>query len=344
MDFRNRRAIHAQARSLLSASNGDHKNIALWYTVIGAVMTLGFSVFSQLLGSRIDTTGGLGNIGLRSILSTGQTLLPIVQLLITLGLNLGYHRAVLFLARQQEASPRTLLDGFRYFGPMLRAGLFQVLLYLSYGVLTLYPAATLFAMTPWAEPFNAMMEPYLNSASTLGGNLVLEESAVLAMAPTLVPMMWIWLGLFLLLFIPTYFSYRMSTFCIADNPRLGAFASLRKSKFLLRGNRFALFRLDLSLWWFYALQFLISALCYGDSIAILLGISLPWSPEFGFYFFFVLALIVQILVYYFLMNRVNVAYAVAFDILNDRFEEQLETARKAREEFTRRQPPFSTDY
>jgi uncharacterized membrane protein len=154
----------------------------------------------------------------------------------------------------------------------------------------------------------------------------------------------IWGGIFLLLFLPAYYSFRMTVFCIADNPRQGAFASLRKSKFLLRGNRFALFRLDLSLWWFYALQFLISALCYGDSIAILLGISLPWSPEFGFYFFFVLALIVQILVYYFLMNRVNVAYAVAFDILNDRFEEQLETARKAREEFTCRQPPFSTDY
>ena len=342
MDFRNRRAIHNRARTVLETATPDPKKIALWYTVILSVMTLVFSLFTDVLADRIAGTGGLSNIGLRSILSTGQNVLPIIQLIVTLCLNLGYHRAVLKLSRQEEATPRTLLDGFRFFGPMLRATLFQALLYLSFAVLTLYASSVVFMMTPYAEPFNEIMDPYLESASILAtGELIIDAETTYAAAQTLVPMLLIWLGLFLLLFLPAYYGYRMSTFCIADNPRMGAFACLRKSKFMLRGNRFALLRLDLSLWWFYALQLLISLLCYGDTILPLLGVQLPWSMEFSYYFFFVLSLAVQIVTYYFLMNRVNVTYAVAYEaLLAQRTPPQPPVSQTSDDSPL----PFSTDY
>ena len=126
----------------------------------------------------------------------------------------------------------------------------------------------------------------------------------------------LWFGVALLvLFVPVYYNYRMTSFCLADDPRHGALLALHRSKIMMRRNRFDLLKLDLSLWWFYLLQLLISVICYGDVACGMLGIQLPWSGEFSSYFFFVLSMILQLVTYYFLMNRVSVTYAVVYESL-----------------------------
>lgn len=325
MDIRNRRAIHHAAGQALSSASADPKKIALWYTVICSVMALVSTVLTGFLTDRIDDTGGLSNMGLRSILSTGQTILPFVQLIITGCLSLGYHVAVLRIARGENAESRTLLDGFRNFGPILRAMLFQGLLYLSYGILSMYLSSFVFMATPFAAPFYEIMEPLMSSPSILNGAITVDEATLMAASEALIPMLWIWGGIFLLLFLPAYYGYRMTTFCIADDPRRGALAAMHRSKIMMRRNRIALFRLDLSMWWFYLLQVLISVVCYGDMLLPMIGITLPWSSMFSYYFFFVLSLALQIVSYYFLMNRVNVAYAVAYDSLQNPGEPEKST-------------------
>lgn len=334
MDIRNRRAIHSRAGEILASAPSDPKMIALSYTAICALLALVSTVLTGILTDRIADTGGLSNLGLRSILSTGKTILPIIQLVISSCLNLGYHFAILRLTRSEEARPRTLLEGFRNFGPILRAVLFQSLLYLSYGIATMYLSTFIFLATPFAEPFYSIMEPLMDTASLNSGILV-DEATMLSASEAMMPMLWIWLGLFLLLFLPAYYGYRMTNFCIADSPRQGALAALHRSKTMLRRNRIALFRLDLSMWWFYVLQFLISAVCYGDMILPALGITLPWSSTFSYYFFFVLSLVLQIVTYYFLMNRVYVAYALAYEGLQGPKEPE-----------PRKEPnfPFPTEY
>lgn len=313
MDIRNRRAIHQSAGQLLSAAPGDPKQIALWYTALSSVMALVFTVLTGLMTDRIADTGGLSNMGLRSLLSTGQTVLPIVQMIITSCLSLGYHYAILQIIRGSHANPRSLLEGFRNFGPILRAVLFQSLLYISYAILSLYIGSTLFMALPLSDPFYAIMEPLMGSSSVLSGQIAVDEATLLAASATLKPLLWFWLGIFLILFLPAYYGFRMTTFCIADNPRRGALAAMHRSKMMLRGNRIALFKLDVSMWWFYLLQFLISGVCYGDMLLPLIGIHLPWSSTFSYYFFFVLSLVLQIVTYYFLMNRVYAAYALAYE-------------------------------
>lgn len=335
MDIRNRRAIHSRAAAALAAAPSDPKQIALTYTLVSSVLALIYTLLSAFLTDRIANTGGLGNMALRSILSTGQTILPLVQLVISSCLSLGYAMAVLRIVRGEDARPQTLLDGFRHFGPMLRAVFFQALLYLSYGIITLYLSTFIFLATPFADGFYAVMDPVMESMNAAGGEILVEESVILAAADTLQPMILIWLALFLLLFVPVFFSYRMVTFCIADNPRQGALRSLHESKMLMRRNRVALLKLDLSMWWFYALQILISLICYGDVLLPMIGIELPWSSTVNYYLFFVLSLIVQVITYYFLMNRVNAAYAVAYETL--KYEE-------AETEVLPQNLPFSTDY
>lgn len=313
MDIRNRRAVHHTARERLSAASGNSRAIALWYTLICSVLALISTILTAVLTDRIADTGGLSNMGLRSILSTGQAVLPIAQAIITGCLSLGYHYAILRIIRGNTPDPRDLLFGFRNFGPMLRAVLIQSLLYLSYGILSMYLACTVFMATPYADPFYAAMEPLMDSPSMLNGQVVVDEAMILAASETLEPMVWIWGGIFLLLFLPAYYGLRMTTFCIADNPRRGALAALNRSKTMLRRNRIALLKLDISMWWFYLLQFLISAVCYGDMLLPLVGIKLPFGSTFSYYFFFVLSLILQVVTYYFLMNRVYAAYAVVYE-------------------------------
>ena len=313
MDIHNRRAIHHTARERLAAAPGNPGSIALWYTLICSVMALTVTVLTAILTDRIADTGGLGNMGLRSLLSTGQTILPIAQAIITTCLTLGYHHALLATLRGAPANPRELAFGFRQFGPMLRAALFQGLLYLSYGMISMYLATMIFMATPMAASFNAIMQPLMESGSVLSAQMAVNESVMLAASESLQPMLWIWAGLFLVLFLPAYYGFRMTAFCIADNPRRGALAALNQSKLLLRRNRFALFRLDLTMWWFYVLQFLISLVCYGDVLLPMLGVTLPFSATVSYYLFFVLSLVLQIVTYYFLMNRVYAAYAVVYE-------------------------------
>ena len=322
MNIRDRRAIHQKAQQALSEATGNPGRIVLIYAIVCAALALLSSSVDILLSNRIADTGGLGNIGLRSVLSTVQTVLPFFQLAITSCLSLGYHFCVLRIARGQQAQPGTLLEGFRNFGPLFRALLFQTLMYFSLGIISMYLSSLLFMMTPFSADFSALMTPILESSGMLtSGELVLDDATLFAAAETLVPMLWIWLGLFLLLFLPVFYSYRMTVFCIADEPRRGALYCLHKSKLMMRRNRMALLKLDLSMWWYYLLQLVISIICYGEVILPLLGVDLGWDPMFGYYFFFVLSLALQTVSYYFLMNRVNVAYAVAYDTLQQPPEE-----------------------
>ena len=82
---------------------------------------------------------------------------------------------------------------------------------------------------------------------------------------------------------------------------------------MMRGNRRNLVRLDLSLWWYYAAVFGATMVCYGDMILPSLGITFPWSETVSYFLFFLLYLALQLAVYYFLCNRVNVTYALAYD-------------------------------
>ena len=90
---------------------------------------------------------------------------------------------------------------------------------------------------------------------------------------------------------------------------------MRESRAMMHRNRFALFRLDLSLWWFYALQGLTVALCYSDMLLPMFGITLHWSESVSYFVFLCLSLLVQFVVYYLFMNRVSVTYATAYGAL-----------------------------
>jgi len=319
MNIRSRSAIHETAKNALSRAPYE-KQIILIYTAICCGLSVLVTVMSVFFSDRISGTGGLGNIGLRSVLSTGQSVLPLVQAVVTACLGLGYHIAILTITRGYEATPQVLRQGFRHWGVMIRVMLLQAFIYVGLAFAAAYLSAFLFLLTPFSEDFIQVMEPVLASMTVMDEAIILDEAATMAAAETMMPMIWILLAVLLLLLVPVYYRFRMVTFCLADEPRKGALAALGKSRRLMRGNCFALFRLDLSLWWFYLGTSVINLLCYGDVLLPMLGISLPWSADVSFYLFFGISLVLQAGLYYLAMNRVSAVYAVAYDALLDQLQ------------------------
>lgn len=316
MNIRSRSAIHEVAGRALDRAPYTKKAVII-YTAVCCGLSLFATIISAFLSDRISGTGGLSNMGLRAVLSTGQSVLPLIQLIVSACLGLGYHILMLTITRGYDTTPRTLLQGFRHFGPLLRSMLLQGFVYCGLAFAATYGSSFLFLMTPLSVNFTKIMEPLAASMTVLDSGIMLDEATLLAASEAMLPMFWILIPVFLALFIPVFYGFRMVNFCLAEDPRKGALAAMRKSRFLMRRNRTALFRLDLTMWWYYAGSVLVTLLCYGDVLLPMAGVTFPWSDTVSFYLFYLLSIALQILVNYFAMNRVYAAYALAYDALQD---------------------------
>lgn len=321
MNIRNRKEIHAEAVRSLQAARGNPRGAAMAYAAVGALLSLLSAVISFVLNNRIAETGGLSNMGLRSVLSTAQSILPIAQLVLTLCLGLGYHMAVLQVARGQHSGPETLTGGFRRFFPLVRTTALQYLIYFAIGFGAMYASTYLFLMLPLSDGFYELMMPMLENGTLTQSGMVMDEATLLAATGELTPMIWIFLGVFLIAFLPIYYQHRMITFCLADDPHPGAFRTLRNSCQMMRGNCWALVKLDLSFWWYYLLQGVVSVVCYGDLLLPMLGIQLPWSGTVSYFVFYIASLVLQFVIHCLFMNRVQVTYAVAYESIRPKPQE-----------------------
>ena len=314
MTIRDRDAIFHTAGQRLDSNRAQAQRVLLIFLAITTALTVAVSLISVLLSDRISETGGLRNMGLRSVLSTGQNVLPLIQSVVALGLQMGYTTMCLRISRGESFSKDTLFGGFRRFFPLLISQLLLGLIYTGVAFMSIYAGTYLFMLLPASDRFYEILSPVLNSATVLSDAVVLDEATMAAAFQAMVPLLGISAALFLLVFIPMHYRYRMVIYRLIDQPRPGALAALRESRFMMRRNRLALFRLDLRLWWYYLLQVLMVVILYGDTLLALLGIFLPMSGTAA-YFLMGLSLALQWAVSWFFMNRVEVTYALAYDAL-----------------------------
>lgn len=332
MDIRDRAQLHRRAQEALAVRQDQMKKILLYYIGIITVLSLAASGLSALLSNRIADTGGLGAMGLRSALSTAQTVLPLVQMVVLMGLQLGYHRSALEVVRGRVVTRDHLFGGFRRFFPFLRAWILQGLLYFAAGFASLYAGTYLYLMLPVSAAFRNTVTPMITAAMDPSGTVTVTEEILAVIAANIAPILWIFAALYLLVVIPMHYRYRMTIFRILDQPRARAFAALRESRFLMRGNRIALLKLDLSFWWYYLLQVLASLVLYGDLVLPLLGVQLPISATASYFLFLILSLALQFVTFYFFMNRVTVTYALFYSGLLYQQNQRAQTQPPAQEQ------------
>lgn len=300
--------IKQAAEHRLSAAPGAPYKLTLMYAGISAGAGVLVTAVGYLLAREIDSTGGLAGIGTRTVLSVIRTMLTLIFTAAIPFWDMGYVRSALGFARGEQTGLRTLLEGFRRCGAVLRLLLLRSLLYTALAFLCLQLSSVLFALSPLGlsaiEAMDAAMAEGVQS----------EVQLMEMILPTLWPVYILFGVVLCVVVIPVFYRLRLTDFLIMDgNDR--ALAAMAGSSRAMRGNRISFFRLDLHFWWYYALQLLSTALAYGDTVLSAAG--LPVQGDVWYFVFVLLSAVAQVLITWRFAPYVQTAYATAYDALRD---------------------------
>lgn len=303
------------ARRVAASQNAQH--VVLVYIGILTATAILVTLINFCLGLQIDKSGGLSNMGLRSLLSTFQSILPMIQSVLSMCLQIGYIAAMMRVSRRQYTSCHTLKLGFDRFWLLLRTVLLQGSLYMAICMVCLWLSAQIFAFTPMANSAAEIMAPAL-ADGMLAIDLLLAEPLYSQLVRAMIPLFVIFAVVYLAVLIPIAYSFRMINYIIVDKPAMSAVAVLKESRNMMKGNRIRLLKLDLGLWLWYLLAVLVALVSYGDSLLPMLGISLPMSADAAYFLFYGISLAVQFAAFYFLRNPVEVSYVQFYDCIRPR--------------------------
>ena len=145
------------ARRVAASQNAQH--VVLVYIGILTATAALVTLINFCLGLQIDKSGGLSNMGLRSLLSTFQSVLPMIQRALSMCLQIGYIAAMMRVSRRQYTSYHTLKLGFDRFWLLLRTMLLQAGLYMAVCMVCFWLSAQIFMITPMADSAAEIMAP-----------------------------------------------------------------------------------------------------------------------------------------------------------------------------------------
>lgn len=322
MNIRNRRELLSVSAQRLSSAPQE-KRIVLLFTGLVLGANLVSVLLSYVLGLQIDQATGLRGLSTRNTLSAIQTMLPMVQAVLVMCLDLGYISAMLRIARGQYASPNGLRLGFDRFWVLLRSQIILGLFYVGICIVSVYASTVLYMITPLSKGTMELLTPIMAEASVLNPEILLEDAVYDQLLSTMTPAFLLFGVVFIALYIPVTYRFRMTKYIIIEKPGIGAIAALRESRMMMRGNAVNLFKLDLHLWWYYAALVVSSVICYGDQILPMLGVAFPFSADMAYFLFYGAYWVIQSAIYIFLRNRMEVTYALAYDAIKP--EEKKDT-------------------
>lgn len=299
-------ALKNNSRLCLQQASYSPKKLTLLCSgiVIGSsFLTL---VLDFLLGLAMENTDGLSGLDTRAILETVSMLAELLVQLLAPLLTMGFLHCTILLARQKEARPKNLLMGLRRWGVILCSSLFQSLLYLCVLYVALQIASIVFAFLPGAmasvEPIMALLQ----DPQVLAGNMT--DAQLLQFIKPMIPVYIITAVLFVAVSIPLSYRMRLAFYRVMDETRSGPVKAVFESMRLMKGNCIALFKLDLSFWWYYVLQFILSA-------CLLALLFLPGITGLAYLVGYGVCCLLSLLLEYKFLAYVQVSYALFYDAL-----------------------------
>ena len=307
--------LHRQAQSRLTETSGNPKKLVLIHTAIALGSSFLLTVVTYLFSLLIADTGGLDGLGTRSLLSTAQSVLEVAVTMALPFWQMGIFYAALQWTKGEKAEFTSLLYGFRRFRSVLGVLFLRSALFLALGFAILNISSLLFTLTPLAEPFLEIFAPFTEQGITpeqLEALLTPEFADTVVQAS--LPLFIIFGILLAATAIPLFYRLRFADFAVMDD--LSAGKALLKSLTITHRSCLQVLKLDLSFWWFYLLQMLSVAVCYGDSILPALGISLPVSDTVAAFAFYAIGTVCQgVLLWQCEAKRVS-AYGLAYRTLD----------------------------
>lgn len=239
-------AFIREGNRALSQARFSPKKLAAIHTGITLAAALAGTLISFALGS-VEISGGLSGMGTQAALSTASAVLQLAQLVAAPFWGAGLTFAALNWVRQQEATPTSLLEGFRRLKPVLSSTLMLGMRYMGFGLLAMFLAANVIMFTPLAAPlYRASLESEVNPQAVmdaLGNDMV----------PFMIGYCIIFLVLFAVFALPFHYRYRMTGWLIMDKPGTGGMQAMFVSQIMTQRRRMEMFKLDLRFWWYYLL-------------------------------------------------------------------------------------------
>lgn len=308
--------LQCRANDALQSSTYNPKKLVLLHTSVALGSSLLVAIVNLLLSRQIAGTGGLSGMGLRSVLSTIQSVLEFAVVIALPFWEIGLIFAALGWSRKEEVGPRTLLQGFQRFRSVLGLNLLRGLLFISIGFFVFYFSFTLFMLTPLSAPLWELLEPLSHSnVSPQEIEALLTPEMMTSMAKISAPMLGIFGVIYALVSIPLFFRLRFAEYVLADGA--GAIKSLLLSLRLTKRKSVGLLKVDLHFWWYYLVLILLSVVNFGDVILKELGIALPLSADVGSVLFYVLAIGCQVGFCWQYQATVSTTYALTYQQFND---------------------------
>jgi uncharacterized membrane protein len=302
------RSLKYDADQTLQRADYPLRRLVLVHTAVALGISLLLALISYLLDSSISGGGGLSGLGTQAALSTAQIVLQIASVVVLPFWQAGLIFVAVSVVRGRTAEPGNLLEGFRRFVPVLTSSLMMGVQYTARIIVSVYLSSMLITLTPFAEP-------------------VLELSAMLQKDPTLdlmtvqvdgmvgfyVAMAVMFLLVCGVMVLPVFYRYRMVNYIIMDDQKIGGMKAMLLSRIMMRQRRRKLFRLDLSFWWFYALELLLSVIPLGSELLPLIGMKLPFSGNGAYWILQLLCIVGQLGLYYAAKPKLETTYALCYE-------------------------------
>ena len=278
------RELRARAAELAAEYREPARRLVLLYCIVLAALTLGSSGLNLVLDTRIDTTGGLDGIGMRSILETIQQILSYINQFFGPFWSAGFLTAMIAMVRGREPQVRDLTNGFRRAFRVLFHVAFEATAAFMLLVAVVNLSSLLFLLSPMGARFNELMAPLLSDPNLITAEGLLNESLISyqELSRLLLPMLVLTAAIYLPLYTLMAYSFRLSLYLVMDR-NIGAIPAHFLSIRLMRGHKWQLCKLDLSWWWYYLLGAACWVVGYLDLLLGLLGIPLPMNATVMFF-------------------------------------------------------------
>ena len=317
MSVKTSKELIAEGHKAVSSASYCPKKLTAIHTGIAAGISFLVALLTYLLGTGIGDTGGLSGIGLRAALETAQSALQIAVSVLSPFWSLGFTAAILCMMRGQEMGPRTLLQGFRHFGVVLRMLLLQAVMYVAIIILFAQLGSIVYSLTPFSQKLGVLVDEMIavgatDTESMMAYLTAADPQTFMGIFWSLIPFMAVPV---LIAALVLSYRLRLAQFLVMDNPRMGAMLATFGSLRLTKRNCLRLVKLDLRFWWFYALEILVQVLCYGDVLLPLFGVELGMDVTFASFLFFALALVCQVGLYVWKKPQIFASYAALYNDL-----------------------------
>ena len=297
-----------------TATYSPRKLVLIHTGVLAALNFLALALQFVLSGAS-EGVGGLSGLGTQAMLETAQVVLTFAVQILTPFWEFGLVLAALMLCRRQNPGPKALVSGFFRFGPVLRLMILEAVIYFAAVLVAAQVGSFVYMLSPASQPLVELTEQMMEAGSDAAMLEMLEaldDNVVKSLLMGMLPYMLIPA---LVIIIPLSYRLRLAQYVVMDEQRVGAFYALSQSLRLTRRRCLQLLRLDLRLWWYYALQVVVLAVCYGDMLLPLLGVTLDVSSEVASLAFYAVGLALQLGLHWWKMPQVMTAYAGFYDRL-----------------------------